>query len=99
MSMALASIDYTRSVRDIEACLAALATRTCYRLDLLIQEAVALCVLVAILRKRRSLDHSLRAMLQVLSVIPFEKIASNRLLSDSRDNPEMRTSPNQPILL
>jgi Transposase DDE domain len=44
--------------------------------------AVAVYVLVAIVRKRLDLDLSLHSMLQILSVTPFEKVALGQLLTD-----------------
>ena len=44
--------------------------------------AVAVYVLVAIIRKRLTLDISLHGMLQILSVTPFENIPLNQLLTD-----------------
>jgi hypothetical protein len=52
--------------------------------------AVATYVLVAIVRKRLNLDLSLHAILQILSVTPFEKTPLFPLLSDLQtpdDNP------------
>lgn len=60
---------------------------------------MATCVLVAILRMRLTLDHSLHAMLQAHSVMPFEKIPLRQLFSDIRDDAEMPVTPNQLILL
>jgi hypothetical protein len=61
--------------------------------------AVATYVLVAIVRKRLKLDLSLHAMLQVLSVTPFEKIPLIQLFSDIEENPNMTRDANQLILL
>lgn len=44
--------------------------------------AVAVYVLVAIVRKRLDLDLSLHSMLQILSVTPFEKVPLGQLLTD-----------------
>jgi hypothetical protein len=44
--------------------------------------AVAVYVLVAIVRKRLDLDRSLHSMLQILSVTPFEKVPLGQLLTD-----------------
>ncbi len=44
--------------------------------------AVAVYVLVAIIRKRLNLDLSLHAMLQILSVTPFENVPLIQLLTD-----------------
>jgi hypothetical protein len=44
--------------------------------------AVAVYVLVAIVRKRLDLDLSLHSMLQILSVTPFEKVPLAQLLTD-----------------
>jgi hypothetical protein len=61
--------------------------------------AVATYVLVAIVRKRLKLDLSLHAMLQVLSVTPFEKIPLIQLFSDIEEEPKMTHDANQLILL
>ena len=45
--------------------------------------AVAVYVLVAIVKKRLDLDLSLHAMLQILSVTPFEKVSLIQLLTDT----------------
>lgn len=44
--------------------------------------AVATYVLVAVVKKRLHLDLSLHAMLQILSVTPFEKTSLLQLLTD-----------------
>lgn len=46
--------------------------------------AVAVYVLVAIIRKRLDLDFSLHSMLQILSVTPFEKVPLFQLLAEVR---------------
>ncbi len=61
--------------------------------------AVATYVLVAIVPKRLKLDLSLHAMLQVLSVTPFEKIPLIQLFSDIKEDPNMTRDANQLILL
>jgi hypothetical protein len=61
--------------------------------------AVATYVLVAIVRKRLKLDLSLHAMLQILSVTPFEKIPLIQLFSDIEEDPKMTRDANQLILL
>ena len=61
--------------------------------------AVATYVLVAIVRKRLKLDLSLHAMLQVLSVTPFEKIPLIQLFSDIEENPNRTRDASQLILL
>jgi Domain of unknown function (DUF4372)/Transposase DDE domain len=61
--------------------------------------AVATYVLVAIVRKRLKLDLSLHAMLQVLSVTPFEKIPLIQLFSDIEKDPNKTRDPNQLKLL
>jgi len=45
--------------------------------------AVATYVLVAIVKKRLNLNLSLHAMLQILSVTPFEKLSLSQLLTDT----------------
>jgi hypothetical protein len=61
--------------------------------------AVAVYVLVAILRKRLNLDLSLHSMLQILSVSPFENIALSQLFSEVPPNEKLLNSDNQLILL
>jgi hypothetical protein len=61
--------------------------------------AVAVYVLVAIIRKRLDLEFSLHSMLQILSVTPFEKVPLIQMLTDMGPAEEFRTNPNQLILL
>ena len=61
--------------------------------------AVAVYVLVAIVRKRLSLQLSLHEMLQILSVTPFEKVPLFQLLTDSAIAENLDADPNQLILL
>jgi len=61
--------------------------------------AVAVYVLVAIVRKRLNLDLSLHAMLQILSVTPFEKVPMFQLLTDSAIAENLNADPNQLNLL
>jgi Domain of unknown function (DUF4372)/Transposase DDE domain len=61
--------------------------------------AVAAYVLVAIVKKRLNLDLSLHAMLQILSVTPFEKIPLHQLLTDLTPAEDRAPSANQLILL
>jgi len=61
--------------------------------------AVAVYVLVAIIRKRLNLDLSLHEMLQILSVTPFEKTPLFQLLTQSATNGDINVDPNQLILL
>ena len=61
--------------------------------------AVAVYVLVAIIRKRLNLELSLHEMLQILSVTPFEKTPMFQLLTDSAISENLNTDPNQLILL
>jgi hypothetical protein len=61
--------------------------------------AVAVYVLVAIIRKRLDLKFSLHSMLQILSVTPFEKIPLIQLLNDMAPAEASPTNPNQLILL
>lgn len=60
--------------------------------------AVATYVLVAIVRKRLKLELSLHAMLQVLSVTPFEKIPLIQLFSDTETDSKMTDETSQLIL-
>jgi len=60
--------------------------------------AVATYVLVAIVRKRLNLDLSLHAMLQILSVTPFEKIPLFQLFSEVTPDEKALNSGNQLIL-
>ena len=61
--------------------------------------AIATYVLVAIVRKRLHLDLSLHAMLQVLSVTPFEKIPLFQLFSDAAEDKNLTRTSNQLNLL
>ncbi len=61
--------------------------------------AVAVYVLVAIVRKSLNLDLSLHAMLQILSVTPFEKTPMFQLLTQSAISENLNADPNQLILL
>ena len=61
--------------------------------------AVAVYVLVAIIRKRLDLEFSLHSMLQILSVTPFEKVPLFQLLTDMAPAETAPTNPNQLILL
>ena len=60
--------------------------------------AVAVYVLIAIVRKRLQLPLSLHAILQILSVTPFEKTPLTQLLIDSGPLPKPGDDPNQLIL-
>jgi hypothetical protein len=57
--------------------------------------AVAVYVLVAIIRKELQLPLSLHAMLQILSVTPFEKLPLAQLLTDAATDDEQDSDPNQ----
>jgi len=61
--------------------------------------AVAVYVLVAIVRKRLNLELSLHEMLQILSVTPFEKTPLFQLLTQSATIGNINVDPNQLILL
>lgn len=61
--------------------------------------AVAMYVLVAIVRKRLNLDLSLHEMLQILSITPFEKTPMIQLLTCSATGKNFNDDPNQLILL
>lgn len=61
--------------------------------------AVAVYVLVAIIRKRLDLKFSLHSMLQILSVTPFEKIPLIQLLTEMAPAEQSPTNPDQLILL
>jgi hypothetical protein len=61
--------------------------------------AVATYLLVAIIKKRLNLDLSLHAMLQILSITPFEKIPLFQLFSDAAADPNRGGDDNQLILL
>jgi IS4 transposase len=61
--------------------------------------AVAVYVLVAIVRKRLNLELSLHEMLQILSVMPFEKTPMFQLLTCSAAAENFNDDPNQLILL
>jgi hypothetical protein len=57
--------------------------------------AVAVYVLVAIVRKRLNLRLSLHAMLQILSVTPFEKVPLTQVLADLVEDELSSYDPNQ----
>jgi hypothetical protein len=57
--------------------------------------AVAVYVLVAIVRKRLNLRLSLHAMLQILSVTPFEKVPLTQVLADIVEDEMSPYDPNQ----
>jgi transposase len=61
--------------------------------------AVATYVLVAIIRKRLNIDLSLHAMLQILSVTPFEKTPLFQLFSEATPDDKRLNPDNQLILL
>jgi len=61
--------------------------------------AVAVYVLVAIVRKRLKLELSLHEMLQILSITPFEKTPMIQLLTCSATGQNFTDDPNQLILL
>ena len=61
--------------------------------------AVAVYVLVAIIRKRLNLEFSLHSMLQILSVTPFEKVSLFQMLTDMAPVEESSVNPNQLILV
>jgi hypothetical protein len=61
--------------------------------------AVATYVLVAIMKKRLNVELSLHAMLQILSVTPFEKVPLIQLFSEAAKASDMHDADNQLILL
>ena len=61
--------------------------------------AMAVYVLVALIRKRLDLDFSVHSMLQILSLTPFEKVLLFQLLTDMAPAETPPTNPNQLILL
>lgn len=61
--------------------------------------AVATYVLVAIVKKRLNLELSLHAMLQILSVTPFEKLSLSQLLTDTGPDENDPDDNKQLILL
>ena len=61
--------------------------------------AVAVYVLVAIVRKRLNLELSLHEMLQILSITPFDKTPMIQLLTYSATDQDINDDPNQLILL
>lgn len=60
--------------------------------------AVSVYVLVAILKKRLGLDHSLYTILQILSVTLFEKVPMLHVLTNFDYETEHHESPNQLLL-
>ena len=61
--------------------------------------ALAVYVLVAIIRKRLELESSLHSMLQILSVTPFEKVSLIHMLTDMAPAEASPANLNQLILL
>jgi len=57
--------------------------------------AIAVYVLVAIIKKRLNLDASLYTILQILSLTLFEKTSLNQLLADIEPEPSPMTDSNQ----
>jgi IS4 transposase len=57
--------------------------------------AVAVYVLVAIIKKELNLKASLHTLLQILSVTLFEKISLQQTLAELEDDSMNTTSPNQ----
>ncbi len=60
--------------------------------------AVSVYVLVAIIKKRLGLDHSLCTILQILSVTLFEKVSMLQVLTNFNYETEPHESPNQLLL-
>jgi hypothetical protein len=60
--------------------------------------AISVYVLVAIVRKRLRLDSSLYQILQILSVIPFEKTPISQALQSYNDTSDLRDISSQLIL-
>ena len=60
--------------------------------------AVSVYVLVALIKKRLGLSHSLYTILQILSVTLFEKVPMLQVLTDIDYGTEHRESPNQLLL-
>ena len=61
--------------------------------------AVATYVLIAIIKKRAALPHSLYQILQILSVTMFETTPINQLLARTTPQPEPDSEPLQLVLL
>ena len=57
--------------------------------------AVSIYVLVAIIRKRLGIDAQLYTMLQILSVMPFEKIQQKQAFTFSAHRSDIRLVDNQ----
>jgi hypothetical protein len=57
--------------------------------------AVAVYVLVAIIKKELNLKASLHTLLQILSVTLFEKLSLHQTLAELEDDSMATTSPNQ----
>lgn len=60
--------------------------------------AISVYVLVAILKKRLGIDHSLYTLLQLLSVTLFEKVAISQALTNMSYTPTMDINRNQLLL-
>lgn len=61
--------------------------------------AIATYVLIAILKKRLKLPHSLYEILQILSLTLFETTPINQLLTTPSENSELQFEPQQLVLL
>jgi hypothetical protein len=60
--------------------------------------AVSVYVLVAIIKKRLNLEHSLYTILQILSITVFEKVLITQLFTDFSITNQLVDSPNQLLL-
>ena len=61
--------------------------------------AIATYVLIAIVKKRAVLPHSLYELLQILSLTMFETTPINQLLTTPRRSPDDDSEPQQLVLL
>jgi hypothetical protein len=57
--------------------------------------AIAVYVLVAIIKKELNLKASLHTLLQILSITLFEKMSLQQALADIEEGPMLAASPNQ----
>ena len=88
LCLAFAQLTYRESLRDIEACLRAVQPKLYHvgmrenAVKTQIWSALAVYVLVAIVKKRLAPDVSLYKLLQILSITLFEKMPISTVLFD-----------------
>ena len=92
-AMAFTQLTYPESLREIETCLSAQASKNAVKTQIWI--AVSVYVLVAIVKKRLNLDASLYTLLQILSLTLFEKMPILQALSQDQPRTETVDDTNQ----